>query len=119
MPEQSVIIPRDLWVEILNITRSMDECKNILKRIGVELPDMSPEAEVRREKIIEIAKGMPWVDSDGKVEIDSDARLSECDVDGCYSNGCYVSAWVWCSFSDTEFEKLTYTDSEEDTEDDH
>ena len=65
----------------------------------IEVPDISPEAEARRQKIIEIASDAPWV-KEGEVEIDENARLSESG-----DNGCYVAAWTWCDFSDTELDK--------------
>lgn len=55
----------------------------------------SPEAEARRKRIIELAQ-----EQCGDAEIDEDARVFE----GC-GNGCYVSARIWCSFMDTEFDK--------------
>ena len=52
----------------------------------------------REEKIRQLAKDEYEVE--GEIEIDSNATLSEGD-----DKGCYVSAWVWVSFADTEFDK--------------
>ena len=51
----------------------------------------------RRLAIIELAKEQHPCDG---IEIDSDAKLSEGD-----DNGCYVAAWVWTDFNGTPFEK--------------
>lgn len=37
---------------------------------------------------------------DGEIEFDDDAKVSESE-----DNGAYVQAWVWVSFSGTEFDK--------------
>ena len=37
---------------------------------------------------------------EGVVEIDDIAQVSEGE-----DNGCYVQAWVWVDFSDTDFDK--------------
>ena len=63
-------------------------------------PDCHARAEERRLAIIEMARQEHQ--EDGEVEIDNDAKLSEGT-----DNGCYVAAWVWFSFSGTEFDKET------------
>lgn len=56
------------------------------------------EAEGRRRAIIKLAKST--IEKEGKLEIDSDAELSEGS-----DNGCYVQAWAWLPFTQTEFDK--------------
>jgi hypothetical protein len=78
---------------------SMEEidalCETI--NIGVADPPADSPATIRRQKIIALAQ-----EQCGDAEIDDDATLSEGD-----DNGCYVSAWVWCDFSDTELDKTS------------
>ena len=56
------------------------------------------EAELRRVAIVELAR--EHYGSEGYIEIDDNAKLSEGD-----DNGTYVQAWVWVTFSDTPFDK--------------
>ncbi len=55
-------------------------------------------AEERRKAIVELAHEV--YHTEGSVEVDDSAGLSEGD-----DNGCYVQAWVWVGFSGTEFDK--------------
>lgn len=57
------------------------------------------ELQTRTKAIIELARN-EYEGDDGDVQVDSNARVSEGD-----DNGCYVSAWVWVSFAGTEFDK--------------
>ena len=57
---------------------------------------MTPEE--RRKAIIELARAEHQ--SEGSVEIDDNAELSEGDY-----NGCYVQAWVWVDFAGTPLDK--------------
>lgn len=59
----------------------------------VELPEI-----VRIAAIIELARAKHA--SEGEIEIDGNAKLSEGD-----ENGCYVQAWVWVGFAETPFDK--------------
>lgn len=52
----------------------------------------------RRQKIQDMAKAE--YEEEGRIEIDTPAVLSEGD-----DNGCYVQAWVWVDFTDTELDK--------------
>lgn len=71
----------------------------------------APIKDHRRLRIIELARDMNHI-CEGSVEIDDDAILSEGD-----DNGCYVSAWSWVDFSDTEFDKSDPSDpSDEENE---
>ena len=54
--------------------------------------------EARRMAIIELARAEHQ--SEGVVEIDDNALLSEGQ-----DNGCYVAAWVWVGFAQTPFDK--------------
>ena len=56
------------------------------------------EAEDRRLEIIEMARQERQ--SEGAVEIDDNAQLSEGT-----DNGCYVQAWVWVDFAGTQFDR--------------
>jgi len=102
MPAPIVTVPTDLWVDILMFISTFrpDEVLADLRRRtdNVDVPSLDPEDEARRVKIVELAGEQGWV-TDGEVEIDADARLSEGN-----DNGCYVSAWVWCPFEGTEFD---------------
>lgn len=110
MHSTTVAVPSDLWDNIKlrvsdavtgkspfipqDILQEMLECMN-----GVDVSKLDDESEKRRARIIEIAEGMPWVQQ-GEVEIGNDARVSEGS-----DNGCYVSGWVWCDFTDTALDK--------------
>lgn len=59
---------------------------------------ISAQEYQRRKRIVELARLQHHVE--GEVEVDSCARLSEGD-----DNGCYVQAWVWVDYSGTEFDK--------------
>lgn len=122
---QQILIPIGLWSSILaaleeriaradylepdtydddeheeNCKDGAEEARKVLAEAqAVELPNSSEEAEARRLRIIELAEDANYI-RPGEVEIDSDAILSEGEA-----NGCYVSAWAWCDFSDTEFDK--------------
>ena len=104
MPAKTIEVPAELWTDIKRVfadpVGTSAEQSAILRRM-VDLETYEPdlEEELRRERIIEIADGMPWV-YEGQVEIDNDAKLSEGS-----DNGCYVSAWVWCQFDGTEFDR--------------
>ena len=80
--------------------RTAEAARETLKqaRGGVDLPDLSEEAEARRAAIIELASDQHG--EEGGVEIDSDGILSEGD-----DNGCYVSGWIWANFSGTLYDK--------------
>lgn len=100
MPSPIVTVPANVWLRVVAFTKAYDASKKLHKVVAaIDVPDISPEAEERRQKIIEIAETMNWV-GEGQVEIDADARLSEGD-----DNGCYVSGWIWCDYTDTEFDK--------------
>ena len=59
----------------------------------------TPESEARRLAIIDLADEQhPNED----ISVDADAILSEGD-----DNGCYISAWLWISFSGTPYDKET------------
>ncbi len=60
--------------------------------------DCHMQAESRRLEIIALASKQ--CHTEGQVEIDDDARLSEGN-----DNGCYVQASVWVDFAGTKFEK--------------
>jgi hypothetical protein len=107
---QIVNVQADRWISVLNALE--DRCQE-LDEAGLKILsdaraaheiDLSPEYEERRLKILELTNDLSYVDNDGSVEIDNDAMLSESD-----GNGCYVSAWVWCPFEDTEFDKESKT----------
>ena len=57
---------------------------------------MTPEE--RRKAVVQMACAEHQ--SEGSVEIDDNAELSEGD-----DNGCYVQAWVWVDFAGTPFDK--------------
>ncbi len=65
----------------------------------------SDPAEKRRVEIIELAREQNEIE--GAVEIDDDAKLSEGKA-----NGCYVQAWVWTDFADTQFDKEKESEAE-------
>ena len=103
---QIVNVQADRWISVLNALE--DRCHE-LDEAGLKILsdaraaheiDLSPEYEERRLKILELTNDLSYVDNDGSVEVDNDAMLSESD-----DNGCYVSAWVWCPFEDTAFDK--------------
>ena len=50
--------------------------------------------KTRRLKILDLARQF---ESEGDLELDDDAKISEGD-----DNGAYVQMWKWVSFSDTE-----------------
>lgn len=106
MSKPIVNIPADVWLDVLNLFSEVDldtVHPDLAKRVrSVEVPDLSDAAEERRRQIIELANDLPYVDNDGTVAIDADAVISESE-----GNGCYVSAWVWCPFHDTIFDKQT------------
>ena len=52
----------------------------------------------RTKDIIKMAKDQ--YQSEGYVEVDSNAKLSEGD-----DNGTYVQAWVWVCFAGTKYDK--------------
>ena len=56
------------------------------------------QSEERRFQIMELAREQ--CAQEGVVEIDDSAQVSEGE-----DNGCYVQAWVWVDFSDTDFDK--------------
>ncbi len=56
------------------------------------------QSEERRFQILDLAREQCQLE--GAVEIDESAEVSEGEV-----NGCYVQAWVWVDFSDTDFDK--------------
>jgi hypothetical protein len=102
---QIVNVQADRWISVLN---ALEDRRHELDEEGLKILsdahaaheiDLSPEYEERRLKILELTEEMDYW-GDNSVEIDNDAMLSESD-----GNGCYVSAWVWCSFEDTEFDK--------------
>ena len=104
MPKPIIEVPAELWNDIKRVfadpVGTSTEQPAILRRmVDLDAQEPDEEVELRRERIIEIADSMPWV-HEGQVEIDSDAKLSESS-----DNGCYVSAWVWCQFENTDFDK--------------
>jgi hypothetical protein len=60
--------------------------------------DAAHEVETRRVAIVKMAKDQCV--SEGLLEVDDNATLSEGD-----DNGTYVQAWVWVDFTDTPFDK--------------
>ena len=60
------------------------------------MPRMTKKA--RRAAILELARERHV--SEGVLEIDDNAKLSEGD-----DNGTYVQAWVWVDFIGTQFDK--------------
>lgn len=71
----------------------------VVDQIGTE------EIEKRKEFIRELAREEIYSCSDGDIEIDDNAEVSEAEGG---SNGAYVAAWIWASFAgsklDNEFE---------------
>jgi hypothetical protein len=64
----------------------------------------------REEQIIELARlryqdseGRVRGISDGDIDIDDDALISE--NDDPHENGCFVAAWVWVEFDGSPFDK--------------
>lgn len=53
----------------------------------------------RTQRIVQLAKQHRLV-SDGELEVDDNATISEGD-----DNGAYVQAWLWVDFSGTELNK--------------
>lgn len=111
MPIATVTVPADLWDNIklfvadtVNNTSPRSLREMLEEANGIDTPKPDEESENRRARIIEIAEGIPWV-RQGEVEIASDACISEGSA-----NGCYVSGWVWCDFTDTELDKRSATD---------
>lgn len=118
MPSPIVTVPADLWVEVVDELCKLLVHKHVSNELiarvtVVDVPDLSPEAEERRARIVELAAEASY--DGGVLEIDADAAISEGN-----DNGCYVSAWVWFPFDDTEFNKCSAcSDCGEDvTEDD-
>lgn len=63
------------------------------------LPDtIDDSGEARRNAIVTYAQSILAVED--TLEIDDNAKVSEGD-----ENGCFVQAWAWLSFADTEFDK--------------
>lgn len=105
-----VLVPAALWVKMLTFMKaSAKRPRCMTAALAVDVPDLSAAAEERRLAIIDLVSDLPHVDNDGEVEVDGDARLSEGD-----DNGCYVSAWVWCPFTGTQFDKGDDEDDDED-----
>lgn len=123
---RKMLVPVPLWVEVLDALaertdrarynepesyddeeheRNCRECAEAAESIlaearSIPVPDGSPEAEARRQKIIELAQ-----EQCGDASIDDDAIISEG-----HGNGCAVSAWIWCDFTGTEFDTLEQPD---------
>lgn len=96
----SIHIPADLWNDILTHFKATPETELAKKVIGAADPaDLSEEAEARRQRILEITREQNYI-AEGEVEIDDNALISEDD-----GNGCYVAAWAWCPFAETDLDK--------------
>ena len=98
MSYPSVIVPASLWLKVIHRLKQYEKTSKILTQCeAVDVPDLSPEAETRRKKIIDLVLDDGFVSA----QIDQDAQLFEGE-----DNGCYVSARVWCTFEETEFDKV-------------